>query len=58
MVPVITGGRSELQSIGRVNVVAVLVLFVSVALGVAATNATSKPNPRLVKGPVGVVLMQ
>jgi regulator of protease activity HflC (stomatin/prohibitin superfamily) len=57
MVPVITGGRSELQSIGRVNVVAVLVLFVSVAIGVAATIATSNPVPLLVMAPVGVVLM-
>jgi regulator of protease activity HflC (stomatin/prohibitin superfamily) len=57
MVPVITGGRSELQSIGRVNVVAVLVLFVSVAIGVAATIATSNPIPLLVMAPVGVVLM-
>jgi regulator of protease activity HflC (stomatin/prohibitin superfamily) len=57
MVPAITGGRSELQSIGRVNVVAVLVLFVSVAIGVAATIATSNPIPLLVMAPVGVVLM-
>jgi regulator of protease activity HflC (stomatin/prohibitin superfamily) len=57
MVPVISGGRSELQSIGRVNVVAVLVLFVSVAIGVAATIATSNPIPLLVMAPVGVVLM-
>jgi len=57
MVPVITGGRSELQSIGRVNVVAVLVLFASVAIGVAATIATSSPIPLLVMAPIGVILM-
>ena len=57
MVPVITVGRSEMQSIGRVNVVAVLVLFVAVAIGVAATIATSNPIPLLVMAPIGVVLM-
>jgi len=57
MVPVITGGRSELQSIGRVNVVGVLVLFVSLAIGVAATVATSNPVPLLVMAPVGLILM-
>ena len=57
MVPAITGGRSELQSIGRVNVVAVLVLFVSVAIGVAGTIATSNPIPLLVMAPIGVILM-
>ncbi len=57
MVPVITVGRSEMQSIGRVNVVAVLVLFVAVAIGVAATIATSNPIPLLVMAPLGVVLM-
>ena len=57
MVPAITGGRSELQSIGRVNVVAVLVLFASVAIGVAATIATSSPIPLLVMAPVGLILM-
>jgi regulator of protease activity HflC (stomatin/prohibitin superfamily) len=57
MVPAITGGRSELQSIGRVNVVAVLVLLLSVAIGVAATIATSNPIPLLVMAPVGVILM-
>jgi regulator of protease activity HflC (stomatin/prohibitin superfamily) len=57
MNPVVIGGRSELQSIGRINVVAVLVLFVSVAIGVAATIATSNPIPLLVMAPIGVVLM-
>ena len=57
MVPVITGGRSELQSIGRVNVVAVLVLVASLAIGAAATVVTSNPIPLVVMAVVGVILM-
>jgi regulator of protease activity HflC (stomatin/prohibitin superfamily) len=57
MVPVITGGRSDLQSIGRVNVVAILVLFACIAIGVAATAATSNPLPLIVMTVAGVVLM-
>jgi regulator of protease activity HflC (stomatin/prohibitin superfamily) len=57
MVPAITVGRSELQSIGRVNVVAVLVLVICIAMGVAATAATSNPFPLMVMTIVGIVLM-
>jgi regulator of protease activity HflC (stomatin/prohibitin superfamily) len=57
MVPAITGGRSELQSIGRINVVAVLVLVACIAIGVAATAATSNPFPLIVMTMAGVVLM-
>src|SRR4029078_5584659 len=42
---------------GRFTGAAVLVLFASVAIGVAATIATSNPIPLLVMAPVGVVLM-
>jgi len=57
MVPVITGGRADAQPIGRINVVAILVLFACIAIGVAATAATSNPFPLMAMTAAGVVLM-
>ena len=57
MNPVVMVGRSELQSVGRTNVVAVLVLVASLAIGAAATVVTSNPIPLVVMAVVGVILM-
>jgi regulator of protease activity HflC (stomatin/prohibitin superfamily) len=57
MNPAVIGGRSEMQSIGRVNVVAVLVLLVSIGIGLTGTILTSNPVPLLVMAPLGVILM-
>jgi regulator of protease activity HflC (stomatin/prohibitin superfamily) len=57
MVPVITGGHSDVQSIGRINVVAMLLLVACIAIGVAATVATSNPFPLIGMTIVGVILM-
>jgi regulator of protease activity HflC (stomatin/prohibitin superfamily) len=57
MNPVVMVGRSELQSVGRTNVVAVLVLVASLAIGAAATVVTSNPIPLVVMAVVGVIVM-
>jgi regulator of protease activity HflC (stomatin/prohibitin superfamily) len=57
MVPVIIGGRSEPQSLTRINVVAVLVLIVSMAVGVGLTLVTRNPIPVIAMIVVGLILM-
>jgi regulator of protease activity HflC (stomatin/prohibitin superfamily) len=57
MVPVVTGSKSDTQSLGRINVVAVLVLFACIAIGVVATALTSSPFPFIGMFVLGGVLM-
>jgi regulator of protease activity HflC (stomatin/prohibitin superfamily) len=57
MVPVVIGRHSDVPSLGRINVVAVLVLVVSVAIGLALTVATGNPIPFIVMDILGAILM-
>jgi regulator of protease activity HflC (stomatin/prohibitin superfamily) len=57
MVPAIIGGRSEPQQLTRINVVAVLVLIVSMAVGVGLTFLTGNPIPVILMIVVGLILM-
>jgi regulator of protease activity HflC (stomatin/prohibitin superfamily) len=58
MFPVIFGGRSEAVAVGsRLNVVAVLILLGSIALGILAMIGTGNPIPFFVMDVIGVVLM-
>jgi regulator of protease activity HflC (stomatin/prohibitin superfamily) len=60
MVPVIFGrtGQDARISVPRVNVVGILILLASIAVGVMMTRATSDPAPLIVMAVVGVILMQ
>jgi len=60
MVPLIVrrGSSSDSASPPRLNVVAALILLVSVAIGVAFSASSGSPIPVLVAAAVGVVLMQ
>jgi regulator of protease activity HflC (stomatin/prohibitin superfamily) len=60
MVPVVFGRRSEAPggSVPRVNVIAIVVLLGSLALGVVGTVATGNPIPLIAMLLVGLVLMQ
>jgi regulator of protease activity HflC (stomatin/prohibitin superfamily) len=54
---VVIGARNEQVTLGRINVVAVLVLVLSIAVGLVVTIATSNPIPLIVMVPVGLILM-
>ena len=60
MVPVVFGRRLEATggSVPRVNVIAIVVLLGSVALGVVGTVAAGNPGPLIAMLLIGLVLMQ
>ena len=58
MSPLITGGRSEAVSVGRLNVIAALILLGSIALGLVGTVAAGNPIPVIAMTVIGVILMQ
>src|SRR5438876_9007321 len=58
MNPLVTGGRSDAIAAPRVNIVAIVILLGSLALGLALTVATANPIPLVVMVPIGVILMQ
>jgi regulator of protease activity HflC (stomatin/prohibitin superfamily) len=59
MIPLVIGGRSESVDIGiRLNVVSILILIGSIALGLVLTAATGNPIPIIVMVPVALILMQ
>src|SRR5580765_1775765 len=58
MSPLITGGRSEAVAVGRLNVIAALILLGSIALGLVGTVAAGNPIPVIVMTVIGVILMQ
>jgi regulator of protease activity HflC (stomatin/prohibitin superfamily) len=58
MSPLITGGRSEAVAVGRLNVIAALILLGSIALGLVGTVVAGNPIPVIVMTVIGVILMQ
>src|SRR6187431_246619 len=58
MSPLITGGRSDAVPVGRLNVIAVLILLGSIALGIVGTVGAGNPIPAIVMTLVGLILMQ
>ena len=58
MSPLITGGRSEAVAVGRLNVIATLILLGSIALGLVGTVVAGNPIPVIVMTVIGVILMQ
>jgi regulator of protease activity HflC (stomatin/prohibitin superfamily) len=59
MIPLVIGSRSESVDIGiRLNVVSILILIGSIALGLVLTAATGNPIPIIVMIPVALILMQ
>jgi regulator of protease activity HflC (stomatin/prohibitin superfamily) len=58
MSPLITGGRSEAVAVGRLNVIAALILLGSIALGLVGTVVAGNPIPAIVMTVIGVILMQ
>ncbi len=58
MSPLITGGRTEAVAVGRLNVIAVLILLGSLALGLVGTVVAGNPIPAIVMTLVGLILMQ
>ena len=58
MSPLITGGRSEAVAVGRLNVIAALILLGSIALGLVGTVAAGNPIPVIAMTVIGVILMQ
>jgi hypothetical protein len=58
MSPLITGGRSDAVPVGRLNVIAVLILLGSIALGLVGTVVAGNPIPVIVMTVIGVILMQ
>src|SRR4029453_7963613 len=62
MVPVVFGHRRSAESsdaqMPRLNVVAIAVLMVSLAIGIAVTMAVANPVPLVAMLIVGLVLMQ
>ena len=58
MSPLITGGRSDAVPVGRLNVIAVLILLGSIALGVVGTVVAGNPIPAIVMTVIGLILMQ
>ena len=53
MSPLITGGRSEAVSVGRLNVIAALILLGSIALGLVGTVAAGNPIPVIAMTVIG-----
>ncbi len=58
MSPLITGGRTEAVAVGRLNVIAVLILLGSLALGLVGTVVAGNPIPAIVMTVIGAILMQ
>src|SRR6188508_1520517 len=58
MSPLITGGRSDAVPVGRLNVIAVLILLGSIALGIVGTVGAGNPIPAIVMTVIGLILMQ
>jgi regulator of protease activity HflC (stomatin/prohibitin superfamily) len=58
MSPLITGGRSEAVAVGRLNVIAALILLGSIALGLVSTVVAGNPIPAIVMTVIGMILMQ
>jgi regulator of protease activity HflC (stomatin/prohibitin superfamily) len=58
MSPLITGGRSDAVSVGRLNVIAVLILLGAIALGIVGTVGAGNPIPAIVMTVIGLILMQ
>jgi regulator of protease activity HflC (stomatin/prohibitin superfamily) len=58
MTPLGIAGRSEAIAVPRVNIVAIVILLTSIAVGIALTAMTANPVPLLVMVPIGVILMQ
>jgi regulator of protease activity HflC (stomatin/prohibitin superfamily) len=58
MSPLIVGGRSEAVAVGRLNVIAVLILLGSIALGLVGTVVAGNPIPAIVMTMIGLILMQ
>jgi regulator of protease activity HflC (stomatin/prohibitin superfamily) len=58
MSPLIVGGRSEAVAVGRLNVIAVLILLGSIALGLVGTVVAENPIPAIVMTMIGLILMQ
>ena len=58
MSPLITGGRSEAVAVGRLNVIAALILLGSIALGLVGTVVAGNPIPAIVMTLIGVIQMQ
>jgi regulator of protease activity HflC (stomatin/prohibitin superfamily) len=58
MSPLITGGRSDAVPVGRLNVIAALILIGSIALGLVGTVVAGNPIPVIVMTVIGVILMQ
>src|SRR5580765_4498980 len=58
MSPLITGGRSEAVAVGRLNVIAALILLGSIALGLVGTVAAGNPIPAIAMTVIGLILMQ
>jgi regulator of protease activity HflC (stomatin/prohibitin superfamily) len=58
MSPLITGGRSDAVPVGRLNVIAALILLGSIALGLVGTVVAGNPIPAIVMTLIGLILMQ
>ena len=58
MSPLITGGRSDAVPVGRLNVIAALILIGSIALGLVGTVVAGNPIPVIVMTVIGLILMQ
>jgi regulator of protease activity HflC (stomatin/prohibitin superfamily) len=58
MVPVFSIGRNEAVAIGRLNIVAIVILLGALAIGVLGSVVAQNPVPMVVMAVVGVIAMQ
>ena len=58
MVPVFSIGRNEAVAIGRLNIVAIVILLGALAIGALGTVAAGNPVPMVVMALIGVIAMQ
>ncbi len=58
MVPVFSIGRNEAVAIGRLNIVAIVILLGALAMGALGTVAAGNPVPMVVMALIGVIAMQ